>query len=183
MAEPFAKLEGVIKGAAGVVALIPGIALFTQAVSLPPPLETFLGGVSLTFGVAVVLAIILFQRRIARAPADRVGVVVLALALAGILTAIVCYKFADTHVMRDREVAIVKPIKPEGKLARNLEVFGGDYAEMLANANVGARARDDMKRQSGSAIWFLSISLLLAQTLLLTAIVLGAWKVAGRRTS
>lgn len=183
MPAPFEKLEGTIKSAAGVVALIPGIAIFTRAITLPPQLHVLLGGLSLAFGVAVVMTIFLYRRRLSRVRADRIGLAVIALALVGVIAGIGLYGFAETHIIRVGETTLVAPLQPTGNLEGYLRTFRGDYAEMLANPFIGSVAQDDMRKQSGSAVWILSIGLMVVQTLLLTAIVLGAWKVAESRRS
>jgi len=183
MAAPsIASVSNVIKGVAGLIAILPGIALVTNAIVLPLTLQQFLGGLALALGVVIILAIYLFGQRLHRMKPQRVGAMVIAMAVAGAGIAMLCSGVANTYVLKrsvgDGVEMRVMPLRPTGQLAADLESFGGDYDEALRHPVIGARVATEMDRQDGPTILLLSVSFLLAQALLLSAIVTGAWKLA-----
>lgn len=183
MAGPdFSAVSKVIKSVAGLIAVVPGLALITNAITLPLTLQQLLGALALALGVVIVIAIYLFGQRLHQMKAQRVGLIVVGLAVAGVTVAMICSGAANTYVLKrmvDGAVELrVLPLNPSGQLKTDLEDFGGDYDEALRHPVIGARVSSAIDRQDGGTVLLLSVSFLLAQALLLGAIVIGAWKLA-----
>lgn len=175
-------LSGAIKGVAAIAALVPGVAMLLRLVPFPPSVEQLLGGLSLAFGAAVVIAVIACRRRIEKAN-NTVAVTVILLSCAiGAALAIAFFGFATNHIesykQGDQTVSVVVPLSPSDELVGILTQFGGDYGEALRNPIFAQRTAALMAAQSGSTTALLAAYLLAAQALLIGAIVAGAWKVA-----
>jgi len=181
----FGRMETAIKGAVSVVALIPGLALVFSAVTLPPELKDLLGGLALALGTVIVFGVVLNRGRIRRTSPQRIGTIAGVLAGAGLVASIFFFNFVGRHLIAIKQssadaVYLLKPLQPSSELRSLLDAVGGSWAEAILNPGVGHRVRELMRAESGTAVWLLTALLLLAQALLLTAIVLVAWKAAER---
>jgi hypothetical protein len=181
MSALFGRLETVIKGAVSVVALVPGIALVSRSVVLPPDLQDLLGGLALALGTVIILGVVLNRGRIRRTPAQRIGLVSAGLASAGFIAAIFGFNFAQRHLVpfkpnTGEQSYLLVPLRPSAELRSLLDQAGGSWPDAILNPGIGHLVRELMRAESGTAVWMLALLLLLAQALLLTAIVLAAWK-------
>lgn len=177
----FGRLETVIKGAVSVIALIPGIALVSRSVVLPPDLQDLLGGLALALGTVIILGIVLNRGRIRRTSAQRIGLISGGLAAAGFVAAIFGFNFAQRHLVPFKpdtgdQGYLLIPLRPSAELGSLLDQAGGSWPDAILNPGIGHLVREHMRAESGTAVWMLALLLLLAQAFLLTAIVLAAWK-------
>ncbi|GAA0640744.1 hypothetical protein [Brevundimonas lenta] len=178
----FANVENVVKGVVSLIALLPGLALITRAIQLPLDLQQLMGGLALTAGVLVVLAVYLFGGRLKRLSAQKVGIAVLALGVVGLATSVYAFSYIGEHTIErsvDGEtVQLVVPDRPTGQLATDMVYYQGDYVEAMHDPINGGRIARDIHAQAKPTLWAMIFWYTVAQTLLLAAMVLGAWKVA-----
>ena len=171
----------VIKGAAGLAALVPGVAMLAKVVPVPPTAANIITATSLAMGVAVVVAIMLLQPAILRLSRTHAALLVLGCAALGVWVGIQYASFATIHVVEFTNAAgqpekYIKPLVPSTRLASILVEFGNDYGEALNSPKVGPQVHELLSEEGGSALALLVFYLLAAQTLLLAAIIGGAWK-------
>lgn len=181
----FGKLEAGIKGAVSLLALMPGIALVFGAVVLPPQLKHLVGGLALVLGTVIIFGVVLNRGRIRRTSPQRIGTITAVLAAAGLVAGVFGFNFVDRHVMdiswpHTDPVYLLKPLNPSPELQSLVDQAGGNWGRAIVNPGVGHEVRQLMRAESGTAVWLLTVLLLLTQTFLMTAIVLGAWKASER---
>ena len=181
----FGRLESVIKGAVSVIALVPGIALMFNAVTLPTELEGLLGGLALALGTVIVFGIVLNRGPIRRTRPQRIAAIAAVLATTGLAATVFFFNFVDRHLIAIKRpeadpVYLLKPLDPSAELLALLDAVDGSWAEAILNPGIGHQVRELMRAEAGTAVWLLAALLLSAQALLLTAIILAAWKAAER---
>ncbi|MFZ0266310.1 hypothetical protein [Caulobacter sp.] len=180
-------LSRAIKGVAAIAALVPGVAMLTNVVPLPTEADQLLGGLCLVFGAAVVIAVVALRTRIAKLPPGLVAGLVLASCCVGAVFAIQYFSFGGTHVIAyvDRrldgtsnEVRLIAPLKPSPELSAILAEFGGHYEEALHSPLHRSQVARLMSNENKSAAALLATYLILAEALMIGALVAGAWRVA-----
>ena len=179
----FETVANVIKGAAMLAAAAPGVAMLVNVVPVPPTIENLITASSLAVGAAIVISIMILRRSIQNASAPLLAIGVVIFALGGAWAAMKYVEFATVYVVsfvntEHVEERVVVPVTPSPELAAILGDFNGDYAEALVSGIRGPRVRQLVNEGHGPTYTRLVCYLLLAQILLLTAIVGGAWKVA-----
>jgi hypothetical protein len=173
----------IIKGAASLLAILPGIAMLTRIVPVPPTKETLITALSLSVGVAVIIAIMVLQQTLQKLSPLIVALFIIILAISGTLIAIKYVDFATAHMIsitdNGLKKRIVTPLKSPQELITIVNgEFHGDWGEAYVSPIRGPRVRQLIKENNGSTYEILVVYLLAAQVLLLIAIVGGAWKAA-----
>jgi hypothetical protein len=172
-----------IKGAASLLAILPGIAMLTRIVPVPPTIENLITALSLSVGVAVIIAIMVLQQKLQKSPPLIVSLLIIVLVISGTWIAIKYVEFAKTHIIpiTDNGIKerIVTPLKSPQALITIVDgEFHGDWREAYVSPIRGPQVRQLIEENNGSTYAALVIYLLVAQVLLLIAIVGGAWKAA-----
>jgi hypothetical protein len=174
-------ISSAIKAAAGIAALAPGVVMMFGAVEMPPTAAQITKALSLAVGAIVVLGVLVGRARIERMSERRLLIVGALLLAAGCTLGFAYYEAGDTYVIdyqyegEDRQ--IIAPIFPSKEL-RDLRKALGSYPAAVTNSIVGRRAQDLIDEQNWLTVPLLNLLLLGAQSLLLLAIVGGAWKFA-----
>jgi hypothetical protein len=175
-----AKAETLIKAAAGLLALVPGIAILVGLVDIPPTLIDLIKYLSFAISIVVLLSIFLLSEQIKTIGKGAAATAIIACAVAGAILATSYLVFARNHVVvtgagDDAEQHII-PLRESRELRSLIEPYAGDYVEALETSVQQVRLNQLMERESGGSIAVMITLLVLAQTLIITAIVLGAWK-------
>ena len=180
-------LSGAIKGAAMIVPLIPGVAMLATTAPLPPPADKLLGGLSLAFGVVMVIAVITVRGKIAKLKPGLAAALLLGASVVGVVFAVSYYRFGATHIIaydnidqngKVESVRLIAPLRPSPALAGVLAEFNGDYGEALHSPIYHGRVAALIGQENGSATALLVTYLILAQAFLIGAVVAGAWRSA-----
>lgn len=183
MTGAFQNVERVLKGASGVVAIVPGVALLARVAHLPHNIQTLMGLLAVTLGASAVLVIFLLRQQLKQLSAKVVALAVIPTSLLGAAATTFFVILAMTHVIvtgaaDGEEDYILVPLQPSDELRKLVAPLQYDWVEALANSAISAQVRQMMNDEAGSTVWLLTGSLLLAQTLLLVALVVSACKIA-----
>jgi hypothetical protein len=186
------RLSGVIKALGAVVALLPGVAILLGLVDIPPSVVDLIKFTSFALSVAVVIVVLLLSQQIQKLKPVLAAVIVSVCAIAGGVLAVSYLTFTRSHIVVTQDGAATEyfiiPLNPSGEIKKLIEPYQGDYVEALETSVQRDELVAAMQKESGSAIAAIVSLLLFAQTLVISAIVIGAWKLAtidrrGRRTA
>ena len=173
--------EKVIQGLGALIGAVPLIALLMNLVTLPPSLSDIVKLVSFFITAVVILSVMMLRRQITQMKPGLAAALVGALVIAGAISAVAFWRFADAHVVRiERDgttTTYVAPLHPEPNLREAVAAFGG-YPEAIVSP-VGPQVVRQMKAGEGSAVLTMFVLLVAANVLLVSSVVGGAWKVAG----
>jgi hypothetical protein len=179
-AGPFDGVSRVIKGATSVVPLVPGIAMLTKAVPMPPDLQTVMTSLSLAVGVLIVISALLLKAK-TRTLSVRLSVIIAAcLFLLGAISAVQYLHFAAAYVCQfeydGKSELIVRPLDPPPELSKILDDFNGDCALAVTSPAIGLRVRALFNENNGVSQGLLLFYLLTAQAMVMASVVGAAWK-------
>lgn len=179
--ERFERAGHVIKGVAAFLALLPSIAVLIGLVAIPPSLADLMTFVSGAIGIIIILIVVLSSAAIRRM-SNTMAVLLIAIgALGGAAASTQYFLFADRHIIYPPDNAqnpLILPTKPSAELQSLLEPYGEDYAEALATSTQRERIRELLKRESGKSLVIMLLLMVIGQSLVVGAIVIGAWKLA-----
>jgi hypothetical protein len=181
------NLGGLVKAVLAVLALLPGVAVLTGLVDIPPSLADLVKALSMFAGVAVLIVILLLSDAIRRARAALVIFLTVAAVIAGGGAALGYRSLAGRHVLvlelGDEVERHVVPLHPSAGIRRIVEPYGGDYAEALLTSVRKERLRQLMEEESGSSVVLMVALMVIAQTLMVGGVLAGGWKLAMRDES
>lgn len=184
VADDIASAGNVIKAIVALLALLPPLAVITGLIDIPPSLGQLVKIVTVPVSVIAVMGIFAQRRAISRWSASRAILVFGACALLGSACAVSYYIFAGTHVIEYRDERLVKPIAPSPEIEEIVDAWGGQYDQALAYSPLGEELRRRLGEESVSAILVMIGLMVLAQLLLVAAMVGFAWHLvseSGRR--
>lgn len=177
------RTEGLIKAAAGIIAILPSAAVLTGLVDIPPDLGDLLRYVSLATTLAIILAVVILTRQIRRLSAGWTTLIVSLAIILGIASALSYLLFSRSHVIiihqNNETRRFVTPLSPSSDLRELVEPFGGDYVEALETSVQKETIVRLLDEESGTSIALMTVLMVLAQALITGGIMLGAWKLSG----
>lgn len=178
--ERLESLGTLVKSILALLALLPGIAVLTGLIDIPPTLIQLVKFLSIFVSLVVLIAILLLQKRLARLPLLWVaGLAVVAVAVGGAV-AVGYWTFANRHIVvvaKGKQVTrYVVPLKPSAEVRSLVEPYDGDYAEALVTSVYKERLARLLSEDSGGTVAVMILLLVLAQTLLISGIVVGGWR-------
>lgn len=177
------SVGGVIKALIALLALLPGIAVLTGLISIPPSLVDLVKMLSVFICIIALIVILLATSWIQRKSRLLIGALALVAVIAGAICSVVYWGFANRHIVviepaPDQVERYVVPLQPSAEIDRIMIPYRGDYAEALQTSIRKARLGQLMNDESGSAVAIMIVLLLVAQALLVGGVVAGAWKLA-----
>ena len=177
-----ATLSNLIKAMIAVLALLPGAAVLTGLIDIPPTLVELVKALSVFAGIGILIAILLLSDSIRRLGGRTVAVLTLASVLLGGGFAMGYRSVASRQVVvvtTDAGIErFVIPLAPSDEIARLVLPYRDDYAEALMTSVRAERLRQLMEEESGSAVALMVVLMVLAQTLLVGGLLVGGWKLA-----
>jgi hypothetical protein len=185
MAGKFATTGNVIKGAAALIALFPGIAVIFDLVDIPPTVIQLVRIISFSVGIIVLLAVFLLRDRIVAMSNERAAILGVVAVLIGAASLTGYYQFASRHTViipvegTDRVDRYVIPLNPTPEIRTPVEIFGGDYDEALRMSPEAETLKIRMRDQQGSSVVIMVLLLVLSQVFLVAPVVAAAWKLVG----
>lgn len=174
----------IIKALVALLALMPGIAVLTGLIDIPPTLVQLVQALSFFVSVAVLIGILLASQLIRGMSSSAVALIAFASVLAGAAAAVGYWSFAGSHIVvvsgagegdEDKERFVV-PLRPSAEVERLVAPYGGDYAEALKTSNQRVRLQRLLEAESGGTAALMIVLLVLAQTLLVAGVAAGAWR-------
>ncbi len=185
MAAGLATTGNVIKGAAALIALFPGIAVIFGLVDIPPTLVDLVKVISFSVGVIVLLAVFLLRERIVATSNVRAAVIGVIAVLIGAASLTSYYQFANRHTVvipvegTNQVTRYIIPLNPSRDILDLVDIFGGDYDEALRMSPEAETLKLRMRDESGSSIVIIIMLLVLSQVFLIAPVVAAAWKLVG----
>jgi hypothetical protein len=174
------RVGTLVKAIAAMLALLPGIAMLLGLVAIPPSIVDLAKYVSLSVSIVVVLVVMLLTDSIRAWRAPVVAAVIGACAIAGVGLAVFYLTFTSDHVVvvggGQQAVHHIVPLHPSQEIQRLVAPYGGDYLEALNTSVDRQQLADAMQRERRSAVFIIVTLLISAQMFVISAIVLGAWK-------
>jgi hypothetical protein len=182
LTERLGGLATLIKAMIGILALLPGVAVLTGLIDIPPTLVELVKALSVFTGIGVLIAILLLSESIRRASARKVALLTVAAVLLGGGFALAYRTVASGQVvvvtMGDQVERFVIPLAPSEEIGSLVAPYGGDYAEALMTSVRAERLRQLLEEDSGSAVALMVLLMVVAQTLMVGGLVIGGWKLA-----
>lgn len=175
----------IVKALVALLALMPGIAVLTGLVDIPPTLVQLVQALSFFVSIVVLIAILLASRRIGRMATTAVATLAFASVLVGAAAAVGYWAFARAHIVvvesntgegESGKERFVVPLRPSKETKDIVAPYGDDYAEALQTSNRRARLRQLLEQDSGGTAALMILLLVLAQTLLVAGVAAGAWR-------
>ena len=174
------KVGTLVKAIAALLALLPGIAMLLGLVAIPPSIVDLAKYVSLSVSIVVVLVVMLLSDSIRSWRAPVIAAVIGVCAIAGAGLAVFYLTFTSDHVVvvgsGEQAVHHIVPLNPSAEVERMILPYGGDYLEALNTSIDRQQLADAMQKERRSAVFIIVALLIGAQTFVISAIVLGAWK-------
>jgi hypothetical protein len=174
------KVGTLVKAIAAMLALLPGIAMLLGLVDIPPSIVDLAKYVSLSVSIVVVLVVMLLSDSIRAWRAPAIAAVIGACAVIGAVLAVFYLTFTSDHVVvvgsGEQAVHHIVPLNPTEEVRRLVAPYGGDYLEALNTSVDRQQLADAMQKDRGSAVFIIIALLIAAQMFVISAIVLGAWK-------
>ncbi|HEY9553133.1 hypothetical protein [Allosphingosinicella sp.] len=181
--ERFEEFGWLIKAVAGILALLPGVAILLGLVDIPPDLEDLINYISFSISIVTILAVMLLTPAIDKVRPSLAAVIIVVCAAAGAVSATSYRSFAQSHIVSipvgEEVERHVIPLNPSAEIRQLMEPYSWDYVEALQTHVQRVRLKELMARDSGGSTARMILLLVLAQTLIVGAIVFGAWKLAG----
>lgn len=183
MNEEISAVGRIIQAITALLGLMPAIAVLAGLVDIPPDLADLIRVLTFFASAAVILGIILMRGTIRRAKAGPMAGFVLGAILLGSVAATSYWLLAVDHIVTirygDKVERDVVPLHPTRRITDVRDAFGGSYEQAL----VTYPQRDDLRRwmreESKSASVLLLFLLVAANVLLVSGLVVGAWRAAG----
>ena len=176
------QTKTVIRTTAGLIALLPPVAILTGLVDIPPSLIDLIKMLSFFVSVGILLAIFLLGKHISRVRSGWMAAATIAAILLGGIFATSYMLFANRHIAvvarGDDTERYVVPLHPSPAIQRIMAGFGGDYVEALQTSSQSARLEQLMQEEDGSSTMVMIALLVAAQTLLVAGVVAAAWRLA-----
>jgi flagellar basal body-associated protein FliL len=185
--ERLKSVETLVKALAALLALMPGIAVLTGLIDIPPTLVQLVKALSFFVSIVVLIGILLISQRIRRMTGTAVAILALGAVVVGAAGAVGYWSFAGRHIVvvesadgegEAQTERYLVPMRPSAEIQRLVAPYSGDYAEALLTSNQRARLRQLMDQDSGGTAALMIVLLVLAQTLLVAGVAAGAWKLA-----
>lgn len=174
------RLGGLIKALAAVVALLPGVAVLTGLVDIPPTLVQLVQMLSVTVSLLVLIAVILLTDRLRRLRAEAVVAMIAVAAVAGAGLATAYFQFAKSHIAvvesAGEEIRYLIPLAPSPRVRQIVAPYGDDYNEALQTSLERRELARLLEQEGGDSAAVMIALMVLAQALLIGAVVAGAWK-------
>ncbi|HEX8625330.1 MAG TPA: hypothetical protein VF782_09645 [Allosphingosinicella sp.] len=158
--------------------LLPSAAVIVGLIDIPPSLGQLVKIVTVPVSIVAILAIIAKGEDIARWSANRAAIVFGACALVGSVAAVSYYIFADRHVFEFQDVRMVSPIDPSPEILEIIKEWDDQYDLALENSGRNDELKGRLSRESTSAVVVMILLMVLAQLLLVVAMVGIAWRLA-----
>ena len=186
--EQIDRLGGIIKALAAVIALLPGIAVLTGLVDIPPTLAQLVQMLSFVISILVLIVTILLTERLRRLRAEMAVVLIALAAVTGAVLATAYFQFAQGHIAYGEaggeEARYLIPLDPSPRVRQIVAPYGDDYDEALQTSLERRELARLLEREGGGSAAVMIILMVLAQALLIGAVVAGAWKLtSGDRQS
>lgn len=176
------RLSNAIKALAAVIALLPGVAILLGLVDIPPSVVDLIKFTSFALSIAVVIVVLLLSEQIRNLKPVLAAVIVAGCAITGGVLAVSYLTFTRSHIVITQDGPTIEhfiiPLKPSAEIKKLIEPYQDDYVEALETSVQSDELASAMQKESGSAIGAIVALLLCAQTLVISAIVIGAWKLA-----
>jgi hypothetical protein len=181
--EQMSAVGRVVQGVGALLGLTPAIALLMGLVSIPPDLADLIKVLSFFISAGVILAIILMRASIRRMKSNVAAMLVLATVLLGSIAATGYWIVAQGHLIAVTNGKAIEyfvvPLHPSARIERAVAPFGRHFEEAIYVSRQKDDLRTWMREESGSASVVMLFLLVLANVLLVSGVVGGAWKVAG----
>lgn len=182
--ERLKSAESLIKAVVAVVCVLGPYIALTELVSIPPEIDQLMSTLTFAISVVVVIAVLLLHERIERMRPGAVAAFSAVAVVTGAVMATAFFLFANDHLVTENEgleneTIHVLPISPS-ETYRDIVRPHGDVLEALYNGYRNDELRTLIEDENDSAVIALIVLLIAAEVLLLSGIVTGAWKIAGR---
>lgn len=174
------RIVKIIKGVSAVVALLPFLLLMLGAVPIPPSISDLIQAISGLVSIISIIFILLMHDPLSRLEDWAVGISILALAIIAIIASIYFFALANSSIIEFDGTEILIPINPSDRLSELVVNYRGDYLEALNTSNRRAEILDLIRQQQTGTLFALAGLLLIAQISMVSAIVMGAWKLVNR---
>jgi hypothetical protein len=177
------NVGNLIKAMIAFLGLLPGIAILTGLISIPPSLADLVKMLSIFICIVALVLVLLATHWIQRASGLLVGALALVSVIAGASCASAYWSFANRHiVIIEREPGQVEryvvPLYPSAEMQTIMAPYRGDYTEALETSSLSARLGQLMDDECGTAVGVMIALLLASQVLMVGGVVAGAWKLA-----
>jgi hypothetical protein len=180
LTERLGGLGNLIKALVALLALLPGVAVLTGLIDIPPTLVDLVKALSLFTGIGVLIAILLLSKPIRALRGRTVALMTVCAVVLGAGFAVAYRAVATRQVvivtMGDQVERFVVPLAPSKEIGRLVDPYGGDYAEALMTSVRAERLHQLMDEESGGAVALMIALMVAAQTLMVGGIVVGGWK-------
>lgn len=181
--ERIENVGNLIKALIAFLGLLPGIAILTGLISIPPSLADLVKMLSIFICIVALVLVLLATHWIQRTGGAVVGGLALVAVIAGASCASAYWSFANRHIViiepaPGQVERHVVPLQPSAEIQALMAPYHGDYVEALETSNRSARLGQLMDDESGSAVGIMIALLLISQVLLVGGVVAAAWKVA-----
>ena len=185
LAARLSAASGLLKSGCSLVAAMPSAAILTGVVPIPASVLQLTEYITSVVTVALVLAILLAGEAIDRLPKAVTAVLILLGSVGGGLAAIGYYSFTSDHVVRilgSPNVELIIPSSPSPELRTLMAPYDDDYSEALATSIQRERITELVNRDNSGTILEMITLLVAAQILIVSAVVIGAWRLAHGET-
>jgi len=178
----FDSLGKLIKAIIALLALLPGAAVLTGLIDIPPTLAELVKALSVFAGIVLLAAIALLSPVIARIRTPILVAMAVGAVVLGAGFAVGYRSFADRHIVlieaNGTLQRFVIPFAPSPGVGRIVEPYGGDYAEALMASPRRERLRLLLEEESGVSVAAMVALMLAAQTLMVGGVAIAGWKLA-----
>lgn len=190
VADNMKNVGGIVKAAAGLLALFPGIAILLGLVDIPPSVGNLIKVISFSVSVLVILAVFLLSDRIQRMSNNRAVLYAIIAVVIGSATATTYYQFANSRLVTVQKVdgSSEKYLAPGTPSQQILDIVQpavdgrptiSEYQFALQSTGAGSDLKDLMLAESRWTMILMVVLLILSEVLLVAPIIAAAWKLAG----
>jgi hypothetical protein len=177
------NVGNLIKALIAFLGLLPGIAILTGLISIPPSLADLVKMLSVFICIVALVLVLLATNWILRTSGAIVGGLAVVAVIAGAGCASAYWSFANRHIVLIERAPgqierYVAPLQPSAEIQALMAPYHGDYVEALETSSRSARLGQLMDDESGSAIGVMIALLLMSQVLMVGGVVAAAWKLA-----
>jgi hypothetical protein len=177
------KVGYLIKALIAFLGLLPGIAILTGLISIPPSLADLVKMLSVFICIVALVLVLLATNWLQRTNVAIVGGLAVVAVIAGAGCASAYWSFANRHIdLIERAPGQIEryvvPLRPSAEIQALMAPYHGDYVEALETSSRSARLGQLMDDESGSAVGVMIALLLFSQVLMVGGVVAAAWKLA-----
>ena len=156
LTERIGGLTTLIKSVIALLALLPGVAVLTGLIDIPPTLVELVKALSVFAGIGVLIAILLLSEPIRAMNGRTVALMTVSAIVVGAGFAVAYRAVATRQVvivaMGDETERFVVPLAPSEEIGGLVGPYGGDYAEALMTSVRAERLCQLMEEESCSAV-------------------------------